>query len=75
MKFSSHSKLLPVVADCSANFGRSIIVFFVGGIIAGFAYAYSSAMLALMLSGAFKLIAALVVLIVPGKAAKEELPS
>lgn len=51
-----------------------IIVFFLGGLVAGFAFRYSSAQLALLLSGIFKLLAALVVLVVPGKSDNDELP-
>ena len=49
-----------------------VIAFFVGGIIAGFAFAYSSAELALMLSGVFKFMAAGVVLVAPVVVEKRE---
>lgn len=53
-----------------------VIVFFVGGVIAAFAYRYSSPMLALILCGVFKLISAFVVLFAPdNRKGKEQLPT
>lgn len=42
-----------------------VVFFWVGGLIAGFAYAYSSAPLSLLLSGILKLVSAFVILLVP----------